>query len=163
MTHRHHIVPKHAGGSNEESNIVVLTIPEHAEAHRLLFEQHGKLEDKVAWLALSGQTEKAEEARRELTSQYMRNRVVSEKTRRRMSEAAKLRHRADPTLAKRMRAKSTGFTGKRCTENQIEHANVSRGRTLQNNPDLRLKMSAGGQKSGIGSRAMMGARARWSK
>lgn len=58
--HAHHIVPLHAGGSNEESNIVYLTIEEHAKAHLILFEQHGRWQDKLAWQMLSGQIGKEE-------------------------------------------------------------------------------------------------------
>lgn len=58
--HRHHIIPRHAGGTDDPSNIVLLTIEEHAEAHRLLYEEHGRVEDRVAWLALSGQIGKEE-------------------------------------------------------------------------------------------------------
>ncbi len=54
-THRHHIIPKHMGGTNEAANITELTVDEHAEAHRLLFEEHGHWQDYVAWKALSGQ------------------------------------------------------------------------------------------------------------
>lgn len=52
-THKHHIIPKHMGGSNDSSNIVELAVEEHAEAHRLLYELHGKIQDKVAWLGLA--------------------------------------------------------------------------------------------------------------
>ena len=52
-THLHHIIPKHAGGSDDPSNLVELTIEEHAEAHRQLYETHGRLEDKLAWQGLS--------------------------------------------------------------------------------------------------------------
>ena len=58
--HKHHIVPRHAGGTNDPSNIVKLTIEEHAEAHRLLFEHYGRWQDRVAWLTLSGQMSCAE-------------------------------------------------------------------------------------------------------
>ena len=37
--HKHHIIPKHAGGSNDPNNFVFLTIEEHAEAHRKLYEE----------------------------------------------------------------------------------------------------------------------------
>ena len=43
------------GGTDDESNLVELTIEEHAEAHRLLYEQHGHWQDKLAWKGLSGQ------------------------------------------------------------------------------------------------------------
>jgi hypothetical protein len=53
IKHKHHIVPKHAGGSDDPTNLVELSIEEHAEAHRLLYEQYGRWQDKVAWLGLA--------------------------------------------------------------------------------------------------------------
>lgn len=32
--HRHHIIPKHAGRTDDNSNLIELTIEEHAEEHR---------------------------------------------------------------------------------------------------------------------------------
>ena len=58
--HMHHIVPKHAGGTDDPSNLVRLTVEEHAEAHKQLYEQHGREEDRIAWLGLSGQIGKEE-------------------------------------------------------------------------------------------------------
>ena len=43
------------GGTDDSSNFICLTIEEHAEAHRLLYEQYGKREDYMAWKGLSGQ------------------------------------------------------------------------------------------------------------
>ncbi len=53
--HKHHIIPKHMGGSNEPSNIKLLTIEEHAKAHLNLYNQYNKIEDYIAYKALSGQ------------------------------------------------------------------------------------------------------------
>lgn len=58
--HKHHIIPKHIGGKDDPENLVELTIEEHAEAHKKLFEKYGKIEDKIAWLALSGQITSSE-------------------------------------------------------------------------------------------------------
>jgi hypothetical protein len=63
MKHKHHIIPKHMNGSSDPSNIISLSVEEHAEAHRILWEEHGKTEDFMAWKMLSGKTEEAEEAR----------------------------------------------------------------------------------------------------
>ena len=52
--HTHHIVPKHAGGTDDPSNLVKLTVEEHAEAHRELYEKYGRWQDAIAWKALSG-------------------------------------------------------------------------------------------------------------
>jgi hypothetical protein len=60
MKHIHHIIPKHMGGTDEPSNLVELTIEEHAEAHKILYETYGKIEDKVAWMSLAGLAPKAE-------------------------------------------------------------------------------------------------------
>ena len=54
IKHIHHIVPVHAGGTNDPSNLVELTIEEHALAHKLLYEQYGRYQDEVAFKALSG-------------------------------------------------------------------------------------------------------------
>jgi hypothetical protein len=43
------------GGTDDPSNLIDVTIEEHAEAHRILYEKLGNEEDKIAWLALSGQ------------------------------------------------------------------------------------------------------------
>ena len=48
------------GGSDEPSNLIDLSIEDHAEAHRILFEKHGKWQDEIAWKALSGQITKSE-------------------------------------------------------------------------------------------------------
>lgn len=48
------------GGSDEQSNIVELTIEEHAEAHRKLYEEFGHLQDKLAWQGLLGMISTAE-------------------------------------------------------------------------------------------------------
>lgn len=54
--HRHHVVPKHAGGSNDPGNMTCpLTIEEHAEHHRYRYEMLGAWQDRLAWLSLSSQ------------------------------------------------------------------------------------------------------------
>lgn len=58
--HYHHIIPRHMGGTDDDSNLVKLTVEEHAQAHKLLWEQYGKEEDRIAWLALSGQASSSE-------------------------------------------------------------------------------------------------------
>lgn len=60
MKHKHHIIPKHMGGTDEESNLVELTIEEHAEAHKKLYEEHGRWQDKLAWQGLAGLATKEE-------------------------------------------------------------------------------------------------------
>lgn len=55
MKHKHHIIPVHAGGTNDPSNLVEVSIYQHAELHRARWESLGEYEDWLAWKALSGQ------------------------------------------------------------------------------------------------------------
>ena len=54
MAHIHHVVPKHMGGTDDPSNLIELSIEEHAEAHRKLFEERGCWQDYLAWQGLLG-------------------------------------------------------------------------------------------------------------
>jgi hypothetical protein len=56
--YRHHIIPKHAGGSDDLTNIKMVTLEQHAEEHKLLWEKYGRQEDFIAWRCLSGQISK---------------------------------------------------------------------------------------------------------
>jgi hypothetical protein len=60
MKHKHHIIPKHIGGTDDPSNLIELTVEEHAEAHRLLWEQDKRWQDYYAWQGLSGMINKEE-------------------------------------------------------------------------------------------------------
>ena len=64
MKHTHHIIPKHLGGTDDPSNLIELTVEQHAEEHRILFEKYGCWQDEVAWMGLSGMIGKEEIIRR---------------------------------------------------------------------------------------------------
>ena len=54
LSHGHHIIPKHIGGTDDEWNFVFLTVRQHALAHRLLWKMDGRWQDKLGWQGLSG-------------------------------------------------------------------------------------------------------------
>lgn len=60
MKHKHHIIPRHMGGTDDPENIIELTIEEHAEAHRILYETYGHWQDYVAWQGLAKLSSKEE-------------------------------------------------------------------------------------------------------
>lgn len=60
ITHIHHIIPKHMGGTDDANNLVELSIEEHAQAHLKLFEEHGSKFDYIAYMALSNQISNAD-------------------------------------------------------------------------------------------------------
>jgi hypothetical protein len=53
MKHWHHIVPKHAGGTDDPGNLVQLSIEDHALAHKSLYEEYGRWQDYAAWQGLA--------------------------------------------------------------------------------------------------------------
>lgn len=60
LWHRHHLVPVHAGGADDASNIVKVNVAMHAFLHEQLYKEHGRKQDYWAWKGLSGQASKSE-------------------------------------------------------------------------------------------------------
>lgn len=60
IMHKHHIVPRYMGGTDDPSNLVELTIEEHAQAHLELYNKHGDQRDLLAHRMLLGQIERQE-------------------------------------------------------------------------------------------------------
>ncbi len=54
-THKHHIIPRHMGGTDDADNLVEVTVEQHALLHKQLWEDLGYQEDYIAWRCLSGQ------------------------------------------------------------------------------------------------------------
>lgn len=86
MKHKHHIVPRHMGGTDDHSNLIELTVEEHAETHRKLWEQYGNIKDYCAWKGLEGTIGKEEIVRLLMDPT---GRVHTEETKQKMSEAHK--------------------------------------------------------------------------
>lgn len=78
MLHRHHIVPKYRGGTDDPLNVIELTIEQHARWHGIMFALYGRWQDRVAHLSLSRQI------------------TVEEATRLKCSEAGKKRSGKEP-------------------------------------------------------------------
>lgn len=58
--YKHHILPRHAGGSDDPSNIELVTLEEHIQRHKERFLKYGSPFDRIAAEALSGQIGKEE-------------------------------------------------------------------------------------------------------
>ena len=104
--HRHHVVPRHASGTDDPSNMTCpLTIQEHAEHHRYRYEMTGDEYDRIAWLCLLGMIPRQEAIRQIQIETGRRNgqaqlgrRKQSEETRRKIGEA--LRGRSRPNCGR---------------------------------------------------------------
>ena len=131
MKHKHHIVPKHMGGSDDPSNLIELTVEEHAEAHKKLYEENGKWQDKIAWEMLSGQIGK-EEAIQEARGSANRGKKRTPEQIERIKEAAHKRNerlKNDPEKwAEINRKRSIAHIGKIRSQEHIKNNIESRKR-----------------------------------
>ena len=87
-THTHHIIPKHMGGTDDKSNLIELTVIQHAHAHLKLYKQYGLWQDKCAYeslLKLKPRHEITKEIQRQ-TGLMSRGRKLSEQARKNISK-----------------------------------------------------------------------------
>ena len=54
MKHKHHIIPKHIGGTDDPSNIIEVSVEEHAQLHLDLYLTYGRWQDWLAFHAIAG-------------------------------------------------------------------------------------------------------------
>ena len=152
--HKHHIIPRHAGGTDDPSNIVELTIEEHAEAHRVLYEKYGRWQDNLAWQGLVGMIGK-EEIIRKSNSEGGKKGGGSEKGRKFSEEAkgnmrkSRLGKRHSQKTKEKMSLSQSGenhpFYGKlHSEESKSKMSKSKRGKKLSE--EHRLKISLGMRK-----------------
>jgi hypothetical protein len=106
--HEHHIIPKYMGGTDEPTNLIKLTVEEHAEAHRLLFEQYGNWEDEVAWKGLAGLIGKDEILKR--TCGHLKGKKRSKEVVEKIASKHRGQKRSEETKAKMRLANKTRDT-----------------------------------------------------
>ena len=137
LTHKHHIIPRHMGGSDESSNIVVLSIEEHAEEHRKLWSQYGKWQDYLAYCALSKQVSVAEitHLKRVLAN---RGKIVLESTR------------------EKLRAANTGKRASEETKKKMSQNNGMKNAAIAKSHSEKMKIKMRGNKNGLGGKSSSG-------
>lgn len=143
------------GGSDDPSNLIELTVEEHAEAHKKLWEEHGRWQDKIAWQMLSGQIGKDEmimEMRRKanigrIVSNESREKMAKAKRGRKITEQHKLAlnngRRNSKNSPEHLRILSESNKGKVISDNQKKILSEKR----KNHPDKNKIASLGGKVS----------------
>ena len=145
--HKHHVVPRHAGGTDDPSNLTCpLTIQEHAEHHRYRYEMLGEWQDRIAWQSLIGMIPK-QEAIRQIhveNGKASRGKTRSEETRRKISNI--LKNRSEETrrkMSEAHRGKPNPMTGKsHSEETRRKMSEAHRGKTRSpHSEETRQKIS----------------------
>ena len=54
LMHKHHIIPRYKGGTDDLENLVEVSITQHAMYHFCNYQLWGNEEDRIAWRGLSG-------------------------------------------------------------------------------------------------------------
>ena len=163
MLHKHHIIPRHAGGTNDPSNIVLLTVEEHAEAHRKLHEEYGRWQDEVAYRMLSGQISVQEATIEAIKkAQTGRKRLPEEIEKRRKSSFGK-KHSEE---TKKKMSLNNGMKGKTLSAEQKKILSIThKGKTLSEKHKESLRQTHLGKTKSIEQRKKMSESAKlgWEK
>ena len=130
------------GGTNDPSNIVELTVEEHAEAHKKLWEEYGSMNDYCAWMGLSGRMGK-EEIIRLVVGAAQKGRTHSLETKAKMSVAQKGRTHSPETKAKlsALNKGNQNWVGRtHSPETKAKLSAAAKGKT--HSPEAKAKISA---------------------
>ena len=148
MKHIHHIIPEYMGGTSDPSNLIELSVEDHAEAHRKLYELHGNWQDYCAWQALSGRIGKEEILRMKQGMANKGKKRTPEQIER-IKLAVKLRNerwKKDPKLmAEANRKRSESMKGRKKSKEAIENWKESRKNNNESwhSKETKLKISNG--------------------
>jgi len=130
------------GGTDDPSNLIELTVEEHALAHKKLYEQFGKQEDFMAWHMLLGQIGKDEALF--MARSIGGKKKMSEESKQKLRESCAKRterQRADGTLERANKKRSEAMKGKKKTPEAIENWKKSR-RGYKHSPETIAKIKA---------------------
>ena len=140
-THKHHIVPRHAGGSNDPSNLKELTIEEHALAHKKLFFIYGRWQDELAYQRLENQIT-CQEAAREASRQANLGNKQSQETKDKRTASIKRFYKDNLEAQKRFsEACSRGAKGRKVTLEGSKKLSLSRKGKCTGNAETQRKKS----------------------
>jgi NUMOD3 motif len=141
--HEHHFVPRHAGGTDDPSNIVRVTIPEHVSFHYERWVVTGDYYDWLAWKVLVGQIRNSEATRLAQAESGRRNRgrKHSAESRAKMSAYRKGRKRKPLTDEHREKIRRSLQGSKHTDETRKKMSATKTGRKLSE--DHRAKIKAG--------------------
>jgi hypothetical protein len=144
--HKHHILPRHAGGSDNPSNIIKVNVAMHAFLHKQLYEEHGRWQDKIAYKHLEG-TISSQQAIQEIRIQanlgnkHRLGKPKSQEEKKKISNSLKGTKRTEESKRKQ----SQTLSGRKLSPEQVEKM-VSSNTGKKRSEETREKMRQAWQK-----------------
>ena len=125
--HWHHIIPKYAGGTDDPSNLVQLTVEDHAIAHLVRYRMYGDHRDKWAHQILAGLID-GEEFRRQGCRSTQQRLLAEGRHNFQKKNASEYQHVRE-LRSQRMKGNTYGANWTRTDEFKRKQAEGARGNT----------------------------------
>lgn len=130
---RHHIIPRHAGGTNNKENLVKLSLKDHMLAHKIRYEVHGNQYDRSAYSYMSGQFAEAKRAICAANGAKSKGRKLTEEHKKKLSKPGKLNPFYGKTHTFEVKQKiRESATGRKWNKESREKLS----KTLKSRPDI---------------------------
>jgi hypothetical protein len=86
----HHIIPRHAGGTNNRENLIKLSLRDHMQAHKIRYKVHGSQYDLSAYNYMTGQSAEGKRAICAANGAKSKGRKLTEEHKRKLSKPGEL-------------------------------------------------------------------------
>lgn len=132
---KHHIVPRHSGGTDGKENIIKLSLRDHILAHKIRYETYGNKYDLSAYHFMIGQSKEAKKAICSQNGAKSRGRKLTDEHKLKLKEAfiGEKNHFYGKThtedAKQKIREKAIGRAWKEESKNKLKE-------TFKNNPNL---------------------------
>lgn len=128
---KHHITPKHEGGTDDAYNLIRLSLKDHRTAHKIRYEMYGNKYDLSAYNFMMGQTKEAKRLICSANGSKSKGKKLTKEHREKLSRPGSLNSFHGKTHSKesreKMRQKAIGRKWKEETKEKLSN-------TLKNNP-----------------------------
>jgi len=130
---RHHIIPRHAGGTNDKENLIKLSLKDHMLAHKIRYEVYKNQYDLSAYSYMTGQSAEAKSAICAANGAKSRGRKLTEEHKRKLSKPGELNPFYGKTHTLEVREK---IREKAIGRKWSKEAKEKLSKTLKSRPDI---------------------------
>lgn len=130
---KHHVVPKHEGGTDDPYNLIKLSLRDHRMAHKIRYDVYENKYDLSAYNFMMGQTKEAKRLICSANGSKSRGRKLTKEHKEKLSRPGSLNNFYGKTHSKeskeKIRQKATGRKWKKEAKEKLS-------KTLKNNPSI---------------------------